>query len=158
MRNLNRISAQANRDAAIQDLNRATQKAFKHGISKSVVEKICAPLINSMKKELSKVSADVIDRYTSMVRHLWGAGYRPAYLVGQCRSGIDAAGTVVHAVPTYVDDLNHDDWICTWGTALCGARPGKRSNGFSDEPYKHQGLEVVTCPKCLKKLQGLETA
>jgi hypothetical protein len=155
MRNINRIDAHANRDAAMHDLNRAVLEAFKRGISETTVGQICTPLMHRMKKEL--VPANEIDRYTSMVRHLFGLGYRPAYLTGRCRSDSDFGGTVVHAVPTYVDEPTHDDSICTWGTALCGAKPARRSNGFNGEPWNDQGLEAVTCPKCREKLDKLVT-
>jgi hypothetical protein len=63
-----------------------------------------------------------------------------SYLTGRGRTGSDSMGTLVHAVESV------DGELC-FETAVCGARPGKRSNGWSDyRPAR------VTCPKCLKKM------
>jgi hypothetical protein len=61
----------------------------------------------------------------------------PKILTGQCRTGSERGGRLAHAVPG----------MSEWGKALCGAQPGRRSNGWSDYPAK-----AVTCPKCLEKL------
>ena len=66
-----------------------------------------------------------------------GTIYTPKVLTGRCRTATDSAGTVAHAVAG----------VSWWETALCGAKPGKRSNGWSE--YRPS---AVTCPKCLAKL------
>lgn len=61
----------------------------------------------------------------------------PRRLTGRCVNGPERdKGSLVHAVDGGM-----------YGTALCGKRPGARSNGFSSEPEPD-----VTCPRCLKKL------
>lgn len=68
--------------------------------------------------------------------------YRKVYLVGRCANGAQRdAGPRIHAVPG----------DSAWDTALCGAQPGRRSNGWSDVAY-----DAVTCPKCIKRLAVLE--
>ena len=69
------------------------------------------------------------------------------YSTGMCRTDTDNKGIRYHAVETgeYPDAFN------TWTKALCGYKPGKRSNGWSS--YIHS---EVTCPKCLKKLEKLQ--
>jgi hypothetical protein len=64
--------------------------------------------------------------------------YTPKMLTGRNRTGSECGGVLAHAV---VDD----SWFAK---ALCGAQPGKRSNGWSE--YRPQ---AVTCPKCLAKMQ-----
>ena len=60
-------------------------------------------------------------------------------LTGRCRNGAERdRGTVYHAV---------GEVQRPFGRALCGARPGLRSGGWSD-----QAGECVTCPRCLRKL------
>ncbi|NLF00442.1 MAG: hypothetical protein GX601_05620 [Anaerolineales bacterium] len=63
--------------------------------------------------------------------------YRILRLAGRCRSGVDRAGVVFHAVPK--------------GSivALCGREPGRRSAGWST----YEGSEV-TCPRCRRKLEA----
>jgi hypothetical protein len=57
-------------------------------------------------------------------------------LAGRCADGFERGkGSRYHAVNGYV--------------ALCGAKPGRRSAGWSS----HAGV-AVTCPKCLRKLEG----
>lgn len=68
------------------------------------------------------------------------ATYTPKVLTGRCRTGSERGGHLAHAVPG-------DSW---YETALCGAKPGKRSNGWSE--YRP---EAVTCPKCLARLAKL---
>lgn len=62
------------------------------------------------------------------------------FLSGRCANGIEAdMGTLFHEVPDG----------SSWGTALCGVKPGRLSAyGFTTRP----GIEIVTCPRCLKKL------
>lgn len=67
---------------------------------------------------------------------------RYATLTGRCWNGAERDhGRVVHVVD--------DDQI--FGPALCGAKPGKRSNGWSEYPH-----EKPTCPRCIKKLEKAE--
>lgn len=57
-------------------------------------------------------------------------------LTGRCANGAERdSGRLYHAVPD-------DGYI-----ALCGAKPGRRSAGWSS----HLGTEV-TCRRCLRKL------
>ena len=63
--------------------------------------------------------------------------YKKLMLTGRCVNGRESdRGTVVHAVVGG-----------SYGTALCGKKPGPRSNGFSI--YEE---DEVTCHKCLKAL------
>jgi len=64
--------------------------------------------------------------------------YTPKVLTGRCRTGSEQGGQLAHAVPG-------DSW---WETALCGAHPGRLSNGWSDNYHP----DAVTCPKCLARL------
>lgn len=62
-------------------------------------------------------------------------------LTGRCLSGTEGdRGTLVHAVIGG-----------TFGKALCGKKPGQRSNGFSS--YEES---AVDCPKCLKAIQKMK--
>lgn len=63
------------------------------------------------------------------------------YLTGRGRTGTDATGPLIHAISS---DFDH---YPSFGSAICGAKPGKRSNGWSEYRADH-----ATCPKCLKKL------
>ena len=68
--------------------------------------------------------------------------YRARILTGRCRTGSERGGTKAHAVAGDSD----------WATALCGAKPGRLSNGWSDfRPTE------ITCPKCIAKLAKLNT-
>ena len=67
------------------------------------------------------------------------APYYPRVLTGMCRTATDGKGQLIHAVPTTSE----------WDTALCGVRPGLRSNGWSSWP-----APSVTCPECIKKLEA----
>lgn len=62
------------------------------------------------------------------------------YLTGRGRTGTDSTGPLVHAVDGF-------DGFPNFSKAICGAEPGRRSNGWSD--YR---APAATCPKCLKKL------
>lgn len=81
--------------------------------------------------------------------------YTPAYLTGMCRSGSDSQGTLIHATRAYVDQYG-DVQAPEWEPALCGKRPGRRSNGFS-AVYGDKSLDRVTCPKCRKALEVMNT-
>lgn len=64
-------------------------------------------------------------------------GYQVKQLAGRCADGFEGGhGRLWHAI-------NLDG-------ALCGAKPGRRSAGWST--YTIYGQDV-TCPKCLKKLR-----
>jgi hypothetical protein len=68
-----------------------------------------------------------------------GPSYLFLRLMGRCRDGAERdSGTRFHAVR-----------VGCW-SAICGAKPGKRSAGWSS----HQGTEP-TCPLCRDQL-GLE--
>lgn len=72
---------------------------------------------------------------------------RYTYLTGRCANGWQRdSGTLYHAVPGTSE----------WSKALCGAQPGRRSNGWSD--YR---AAAPTCPRCLavlaKRQQQLST-
>src|SRR5688572_12887157 len=59
-------------------------------------------------------------------------------LAGRCADGFERdGGSLYHAVKGW--------------SALCGAKPGRRSAGWSE----HQG-DRVTCPKCQRKILKLE--
>lgn len=62
-------------------------------------------------------------------------------MAGGCRTATDNHGQLVHAV------ISDDDPAEGYVPAMCGATPGRRSNGWST--YKAQ---EVTCPKCLKRM------
>lgn len=66
------------------------------------------------------------------------AAYRITYMSGSARTGSDNRGQLNHAVPVGAG---------LFGAALCGAKPGKRGNGWSEYT-----ADAVTCPKCLAKL------
>jgi hypothetical protein len=78
-----------------------------------------------------------------------GAGARPtlpASLAGRCANGYERGqGVRVHAVP-YTDDLARNGYAIQ--RALCGAKPGPRSAGWS-----YSGMRLVTCPTCLRALE-----
>jgi hypothetical protein len=57
-------------------------------------------------------------------------------LAGRCANGAERdGGSKYHAVAGYV--------------ALCGAKPGRRSAGWSLYPG-----DMVTCPRCRRKLEA----
>jgi len=65
-------------------------------------------------------------------------------MTGRCINGAERdGGKLWHAV-------NEDDYP-SWKTALCGAKPGERGNGWSSYPG-----EKITCPRCNKRLGELE--
>lgn len=74
-------------------------------------------------------------------REVWGVAPRLGahQLAGRCLNGAERdSGKLWHAVQVS-NGL---------GTALCGARPGRTSAGWSEG----RGLEAVTCKRCKKKL------
>lgn len=70
--------------------------------------------------------------------------YTAAKLAGRCSDGYERGqGMRVHALA----DARRPDATTVYGTALCGAKPGRRSVGWTPM----DGTEI-TCPQCLKKL------
>lgn len=65
------------------------------------------------------------------------------YLTGRNRTGAEPTGTLIHAVEVE-EGATYPSYF---GKALCGAEPGRRSNGWSDYRAKEP-----TCPKCIKRL------
>lgn len=65
------------------------------------------------------------------------AQYKPKVLIGRTRNATEPGGYRAHAVA-------EDSWFAK---ALCGAQPGRRSNGWSEWTPS-----AITCPKCLAKL------
>ena len=69
----------------------------------------------------------------------------PAKLAGRCCDGRELGqGSRIHALNRALP-ANQFEQVC--GKALCGAKPGRRSAGWSYWP----GM-VVSCPRCLKAL------
>ncbi len=67
---------------------------------------------------------------------------QPRRLAGQCLTGAERdGGRIYHAVPTGPEP--------TFERAVCGAKPGRLSAGWSDVG------EAVTCPRCLRALERL---
>lgn len=63
-------------------------------------------------------------------------------MTGRCASGAEAdGGSIFHAV----NEHGH-----TFSRAACGAKPGKRGNGWGLEP----GTEV-NCPRCLVRVSEI---
>lgn len=66
-------------------------------------------------------------------------GYQVLELAGRCANGSQLdSGTLWHAL------RDGEYW------AVCGAKPGRRSAGWSAYTKPHQ---PVTCPRCIKKLE-----
>lgn len=64
----------------------------------------------------------------------------PLRMTGRCLSGAEADGGVLqHAVVRSRRG--------SWGMAVCGAKPGDRGNGWSE-----QIGSAVTCARCLRKI------
>lgn len=63
-------------------------------------------------------------------------------LLGRCANGNEADGGVKYHAKS------QSDW-----SALCGAKPGKRSAGWSDHPDTMKPVAFVNCPKCRRKLE-----
>ena len=92
--------------------------------------------------------------------------YKIGYLLGRCASGAEAdCGTLNHAVTTKLVQrplCPYNDWgrnripaddTIDAEVALCGARPGRRSVGWSYDNTSIQQTSV-TCPRCRKKLEA----
>ena len=72
-----------------------------------------------------------------------------ASLAGRCANGYERdQGRRVHAVP-HSDALERNYYTLT--PALCGAKPGARSAGWS-----YSGPRPITCPRCLDKIERSE--
>lgn len=68
-------------------------------------------------------------------------GYRILSLAGRCANGAERDhGRIYHAVK--IGEY----------TAFCGAKPGRRSAGWSS----WRPVDVVTCPRCLAKIEKME--
>lgn len=67
---------------------------------------------------------------------VWSCNYRYTHLAGQCRSGGDQAGYVVH--------------ILVEGHALCLVEPGRRSAGWSEYSDPEP-----TCTGCIEAFDAL---
>lgn len=68
----------------------------------------------------------------------------PARLAGRCANGYERdSGRVTHAV----DYNGRSDGDYHMGAAVCGAKPGRRSAGWSSYRWAS-----VTCPRCLRRL------
>ena len=66
--------------------------------------------------------------------------YRYTYSTGRCANGAQSdQGHLYHAIPLPADGSPASDWA----PALCGFKPGRRSNGWSS--YE---AEAPTCAKC----------
>lgn len=71
-------------------------------------------------------------------------GYTVRVLAGRCANGSELGGGARwHAVQIGEHGM---DW-----TAMCGAKPGRRSAGWSRWIVRGQ---AVTCPRCAKKLEA----
>lgn len=71
----------------------------------------------------------------------------PAKLAGRCCTGEERGqGVRIHAIPgAYRQSIGNE----VFGTALCKAKPGRRSVGWTAmDGY------AVTCPKCLRKMSS----
>ena len=68
--------------------------------------------------------------------------FLPASLAGRCANGYERdQGPRVHAVP-FSEGLARNGYVIT--RALCGAKPGARSAGWS-----YFGPRALTCVKCV---------
>lgn len=63
--------------------------------------------------------------------------YRFRFMAGRCRGDLDRAGHIAHIVPFDAG---------SFGKALCGAKPGKSGNGWSE----YDSVEP-TCGKCIAR-------
>lgn len=75
--------------------------------------------------------------------------YCAATKSGRCTCGHERGqGSVLHAVPrgTILTTTQSD------AKALCGAKPGARSAGWSSTP---RPIDQVTCPRCLNAIAKL---
>lgn len=68
-----------------------------------------------------------------------------ARLTGRCADGAERdGGRRIHVIPV---EPGHVLRRTLWGTAVCGAKPGRLSNGWVEV----DGAEVPTCPACVKR-------
>lgn len=68
-------------------------------------------------------------------------------MTGRCCNGAERDG----GFRSHLVDIPENENGFHFQKAVCGAKPGKRGNGWSD----YDELKV-TCPKCLLKIQKLE--
>ena len=68
-----------------------------------------------------------------------------ARLTGRCRTGSERGGFKTHAVLAVNGFLGSADF----STALCGAKPGRLSNGWVEV----DGPEATTCRRCQRKAE-----
>ena len=65
-------------------------------------------------------------------------------LTGRCADGAERdGGRRIHVLQVLVDDALAPPH---WGKAVCGAKPGRLSNGWVEV----DGPEAPTCPRCAK--------
>lgn len=68
--------------------------------------------------------------------------YHIARLTGRCANGAERDGGIrTHAVPAHAMNPLR---VQQWGTALCGAKPGRLSNGWDEV----DGPETPSCRRC----------
>jgi hypothetical protein len=77
-----------------------------------------------------------------------GVDVLAASLAGRCTSGEErGAGRLIHAVPAE-QGMRLSGYLDIVGSALCGAKPGRRSVGWSPSDRS------VSCPRCIKRVGG----
>jgi hypothetical protein len=79
-----------------------------------------------------------------------GSDVVAAKLAGRCANGMERGqGVTYHAMPLdQVRGTIEDPFREAWGWALCGAKPGRRSVGWT----VCTGTKI-TCPRCLRKIE-----
>jgi hypothetical protein len=93
----------------------------------------------------------IVGRIHDELKELDAAGLVAASLAGRCANGYERdQGTKVHALPYSKTLVQNADYT---SRALCGAKPGARSAGWSC-----WGIRLVNCSRCLsvakKRAQG----
>lgn len=85
--------------------------------------------------------------YSKQRQALDSANLAAGFLSGRNRTGNDQSGTLTHAVNKSEKEIH------PFGTAICGRKPGKRSNGwYEPRDVYGAGEYLVDCENCLKKL------
>jgi hypothetical protein len=73
---------------------------------------------------------------------MFTGNYRAVRLTGRCANGAERdGGTKYHALA----EREH--------VALCGAKPGRRSVGWSDYADSVRDVSKTTCPRCIAKFK-----